>query len=775
MKCKLYLFYDSLLPKENQNYVYEDMDLDSLTSLAYFGEYDTIDNYQVLRPTLDLSIKINKTQLTAFRKIGDGNYSYCLIQWWDENTDYVMSQRWYFVRDILQVAYDTIQLNLHMDVLNSFKLDNNGDFTINPYYMITSRSIIRRLHKDRIKDLYRGLSGYFFKPVIDRFPEGINPILFKERESLIQGDNQTWYLVYMNANEPASSGDKQADYVNPVRTLIMNDRGYVLNIQTQTATTIRIEPQDQTHVIPKLNNREEVLIVSYPMCDTSHHIDIGGTSYTLTPKGSSSGYQMLFLRRKNNSDQQFHAYALKVKDDGSAGASADLGLVSYADFYGVQYCGLAVLISFGSVANLVSCYTPYNLTTPFLIGSGVVSTTIQKTGGQISSIDRTDAKLIKICCLPYCPFEELESSTFDSLPSIFVWNDSFSCLELKSTANVEFKRYLEMNQLVFQQESFRSNYVNFNTTLTNRQIVYETKLLNSEFSYIKFVYDSYTKIFKSELYDDTAESEYKATYVVSPNISSHFLVQFNDYQTIMGEEDYDNILLVDKDNELPLFNNAYLNYLRTGYKYDVENKDKNSIARGVGIALTTIGSIASFLSSGVTSGVGIASGISLATATASQIVGAVNTAKQSDQAIQNKLLQTAHQSTSLSSQSDYSLMKEYTYNKFKTETWVCSDIMKEALYNLFYFCGYATYQYAPNTPEDLYTLIHSRKLFNFIQADIELQNPSMFDKDIANEIIQKWGEGITFIHKNNFGNNEVKDKWITPTELKENIETSQLS
>ena len=774
MKCKLYLFIDSLLPKENQNYVYEEMTLDSLTSIAEFGVYDTIDNFQVLRPTLDLSIKINKTQLTAFRKIGDSNYSYCLIQWWDENVDYVLSQRWYFVRDILQVAYDTIQLNLHMDVLNSFKLDNNGDFTINPYYMITSKSIIRRLHKDRIKDLTRTLQGDRFRLVIDRFPEGINPILFKQQEeTILTGDYQSWYLVYMNANTPASSSDTAPHYINPVRMMVCSDRGYSLNIQQQQATTKRISATDTS--IPKITNQEEVIFISYPMCDSTHSIQVGASSYSLSSLGGAT-YQMILLRRQTNSSQTFKVYGVKMNTSRVVTASDSLGEVAYVDITGVQYGYYIGVLIFNPVlfTYMYDKYASYGK--PFYIGSGIVATSVTELGGQIDSLDRTDPKLIKICCLPYCPYDFLDGvNSIPAIPEGFVWNNDFHCLEISSTQGLSLQRELLCEFVVFQQYSYRTSHNDYSTTLVNRQNVFESKIYNSEFSYRKFVYDSFTKIFKSELYDDTAETNRTMTYTISPNISSHFLLQFNDYVTTKGEEDYDNILLVDRDSELPLFNNAYLNYLRTGYKFDLENKDRNNTSRAIGIALTSIGSIVSFISSGVTGGIGVASGISLATATASQIVGAVNSAKQSDEAIQNKLVQTANQSTSVSSTSDFSLMKEYTQNKGKLETWECSDIMKQAILDLFYFYGYATYQYAPNTPEDLYTLLHTRQLFNFIQADVELQNPSMFDKDIANEIIQKWGEGITFIHKNNFGNNEVKDKWVTPQEQKENIETSQLS
>ena len=318
-----------------------------------------------------------------------------------------------------------------------------------------------------------------------------------------------------------------------------------------------------------------------------------------------------------------------------------------------------------------------------------------------------------------------------------------------------------------------SNHPSFLTSTMNRDIGFETKLLHSEFYYKKLVYDSYFKIFRQELYDTTAEYNGTMTYAVASNLSSSFLLTFDDYVTNISDESYDNILLVDRVNELPLFNNAYINYLRTGFKYDVESNQRQNNQRILGIAFTTIGSVASFVSTAVTGGVGVASGIALATSSASQITGAIASAKQADQNIQARLVQASNQATSVSGASDFSLMKEYTTNQCKLEVWEVSDTMKEALYNLFYFCGYNTYMYAPS-PSDLWDLVHSRQLFNFIQADIELYDPSQFNEDIANEIIKKWGEGITFVHRNAFDETKIDGVWVVPTQLQENIEVSQL-
>ena len=54
------------------------------------------------------------------------------------------------------------------------------------------------------------------------------------------------------------------------------------------------------------------------------------------------------------------------------------------------------------------------------------------------------------------------------------------------------------------------------------------------------------------------------------------------------QEDYDRLIYVNRNNEVSTYDNAYLNYIRTGYNYDVKNKNRNIASSILGM-LTGVG------------------------------------------------------------------------------------------------------------------------------------------------------------------------------------------
>ena len=64
--------------------------------------------------------------------------------------------------------------------------------------------------------------------------------------------------------------------------------------------------------------------------------------------------------------------------------------------------------------------------------------------------------------------------------------------------------------------------------------------------------------------------------------------------------------------------------------------------------------------------------------------------------------------------------------------------MKNAMWDLFHYCGYATH-------EQKVPAIDTRLYFNFVQAEIVLKDFT-FNEEIAKRIIEKWNQGVTFMH-----------------------------
>ena len=175
--------------------------------------------------------------------------------------------------------------------------------------------------------------------------------------------------------------------------------------------------------------------------------------------------------------------------------------------------------------------------------------------------------------------------------------------------------------------------------------------------------------------------------------------------------DYDGIINVSRNNEQVLYNSQYINYLRTGYNYDLKSKQRQEVAAGTGIGLSALGTavgIALGLGTNnplVTAGAVISGAISLS----SQLVSYAKSMAEAEQGLERKLLDLQNQRVSVMNADDIDLLNAYSNNRAKLCLYSISDQMKSALYDLFYYCGYSCYeQKIPN--------INTRYWFNFLQC-----------------------------------------------------------
>ena len=245
----------------------------------------------------------------------------------------------------------------------------------------------------------------------------------------------------------------------------------------------------------------------------------------------------------------------------------------------------------------------------------------------------------------------------------------------------------------------------------------------------------------------------KFSFVASTNIASKFLFDFSATFPQKGDQDYSNILIVSRNNEYPIYTNQYINYLRTGYNYDLKAKERQetvgAITTGLGIAggAASIGlSIASMNPAVAVSGI-----IGGVTAITSSLVSNINTSITNTQALEQKQAQLKNQSASVQTSDDLSLLDYYTKcNKAKYVIYKPSEAMEENLYNLFFYTGYKVEKMEkPN--------LQSRLRFNFIQADIDLDmNDVVFNtlnvsKEIIDDYKGRFAIGLTLFH---YYNNE---------------------
>lgn len=561
---------------------------------------------------------------------------------------------------------------------------------------------------------------------VDEYQEGLSTQLFKKNEKTLYDldEDRHWYVVYASANAVTSgASDTEAIYVNPVKTRIYSDDGYTL--VTESAQEINLYAD--SILIPKFNNmpeRIEISIHDQPDNLGEQYIVIGSNTFDFFT------YSAVHVWRKNNSDVTFYKYKWFKRDNTSGEVTTSFESVT---FYGID---------------TVRCYGDgnvfQNIPDPVSIQINSGSNSYSGTSDPWEEIDRSDSRLIKAFVFPYAPCEFLVGKEeFTNLPNGVSFSTD-NVIELSQKIKFNYQKRFEID--VLKDLYIEPSEINA-IAGQSRNKKYESKLYHSDYYQVKFVYDSFSFGFMYENVDcSEVISQYAdidtlyTTYVVSNNVQSKFMFQFDSYILKKSFQDYDNVLTIERNNEKALFNNAYINYIRSGgYSYDTKKASSQNAVNGVTTALTIVGSVGSF-AAGFASGnpMGVAAGVGLAVGAITGIIRSVHTAQEQDRAITQKLMQTHMQATSVQGSEDIDILTAFSGNKAKIVYYELSDIMKQAMWDLFHYCGYATHeQKKPVTTGRLY--------FNFIQAEIIFESYN-FNEDIADDIENKWNEGVTFFH-----------------------------
>lgn len=577
---------------------------------------------------------------------------------------------------------------------------------------------------------------------IYQYQEGIESIIFKNSENQLLDEDETigWYVAFSSANAVVQSDtDTSARYVNPVNVKFYSDVGYTLETSVKTIRRYRATE------VPQVADNEEFIFITKEMLGVDGYIEINGVQYTAS--GIGNNWQECYcLEKVNNNDSTFRRFGLICRTEQFftrqwLDIKVDVPF-EYVDFYGVKsvdmYVGWTLQLS------------QVEKTATIDINSGSSSSTL--TSPEFKGIDLTDPKLIKIINFPYCPNELLVGRyTYDSVPSgMVVGANSF---ELQKAQDNGFSRIIKFNHSPYKDILLNNEYFADISKREERNIIYESKLFHSDYYLPKFVYDSFSFMFRLEDMDEEQAleaffpNEFSVQYVCSGNVQSKFAFIFNDYVCKRELQDYNNVLVVERNNEKALFNNAYINYIRSGgFRFDTKNADMQKMMNGITIPLAGLASGAGVgAMMGATSTPGplkIAGAITGAiVGMATRTITAIHSAQQNDRQIAQKLLSASQQGTNVSTSEDIDILKAYSNNKAKLCFYEVSSYLKNALWDLFHYFGYRCNEYKiPQT--------NTRCNFNFIQADIVFKDFT-FNDDVARDIIAKWNEGVTFMHYDN--------------------------
>lgn len=736
--------------------------------------------------TFDQTILSNFSQkgrgqeFTSFEE--DFNYNYLVAQNVDTYTGISPSQIntrkttrvFYFIVGKRWMSESAIELELEMDVINTL-IDNQFDPNDDKSYLeLSPKTTIQREHKNRWTYADKSFSFDDYKPLIDRYSEGINVPLYKtDEQALVESVylgsfyeiNLVFYLIYRARQNPEEHPD------TPVDVLLCADE----TIYAKGGTTGYSGSRDPKEELGYQN--------AWVVYGGDGNV---GSKLTFTDR---KGEQTIQLTASNQCVLIYKAniYYLEVYASGNPHIIEHYRPKTFYNFRNVYFENV-FYVRKGNVNDV-----EYDEITISDIGNipqdtsfAVLTSNVRI--GTIDDIDRTDPKLLKILALPYRPIYTKWSKVVSSgntywgfdLPKEWGIEDLGTYKLMKRvSSNItkpfssEFFEIRTSDDIFYDPlDKIRSQtIIEFGDTSVKRNIKYETKLLHSDYYLSKFVYDSFIYNFK---YQDinVGSSTFKMNFMVSSTMNSKMMFEFNDTQfvgydgekgLIIDDQDYSNLVYIARNNELPVYNSAFINYIRTGYNYDVKTKNRqlrNDIISGV---ITTTGAIISAVAGGP---VGVAGAVGLGVASATKFYNTISQTAQAEQNIAQKLKSTEMQGLSVIGSDDIDLMSAYAdNNKAKNVRYEVSPKMKKCLYDLFYYCGYiANYQGIPNTK--------TRTWFNFVQAEPVYKYEQNFPQELLEELSKRFREGITYLHKVQITeNNETTNKWDFEQEM-ENWETN---
>ena len=398
----------------------------------------------------------------------------------------------------------------------------------------------------------------------------------------------------------------------------------------------------------------------------------------------------------------------------------------------------------------------------------------------INNFQLTNNKIIKIIKLPYLPAEIIETGIVeedpnqghDGKPYIQLNENDWRANVFTDTGGVHDTPTLFNNKLSISLINDYSVYDDIialnplcNKTLNNvsksltdlrasnlSNIWHEPKLFHSDFYYNKYIYDSFVKVIKNESYlNDLMTLEEYADYkniifYMTSTINSRFMFNFSFLKKFhFNNEDYENILVIQRNNEVTIYNNDYINYIKTGFNYDVKNKNRQEafswFTTGVGLTAGLLSVV--FGSKTIGAGLIASSVLSIASS--------INNTIQLETNMEQKIAQLKNQSSSVYGADDVDLMTNYSKNnKLWVAKYEVSDRMKNALDNLFYYTGYIDdVCEVPN--------VSTRKWFNFLQCEPHFDYVNNISAECLEELINKYKGGVTYLHMNTINNVKTWD------------------
>ena len=679
-----------------------------------------INNFQYIKDinALYTSIKIKFEQDAIFVQ---SKFSYNYLAVFDNINDktnyfFIIGRRW--------TSENCIVLQLKNDVLNNYIY--NGSYKLDEFKTRVNREMQTRLIIYSVNPDYITLERKF-----STIKEGLNPKLYRRElmDEVFDDDvkifNSSFYLVYISKTETG-----EANKI-PVECFLASKSPITLQSYNNGGVLIPLSDMKKGEYYYLLNWYTE----GKSTLQFYYRYTKEQTSGTIPATPPYDMFTLVYL----GNDNKIHVKVLNY----------------YAPGVGDTFTGYSFEIdditSLIASPNVVKMYKTNTLTTKeseilsgeqiALSPSGSYSPVYIQSVYNNHNFKLDDSRLLKIIEIPYSPLTVTENNGnyfFDE--NTWRYDQATGFLKLINLNN-PLERVIKFKTDIFKE--LRMSVTKANLKGSKRFIDYESKLFSSEFYYKKASYDSFSFIFEyenmREIPDDITTMQ--TYYKVTSTINSRFMFRFDDYFLKYAPEDYSNVLVIARNNEVTIYNNAYVNYVRTGYNYDVKARDRSnaqtianfalSLAPTPGLTKTGKFNIAKTIQGVYGNSFSLAQNLN----------STINTIEANNDSFNRKQSEMQAQATSVYGSDDLDLMTAYTKGgKMKLYTYMCTDEVRELVYNLFYFTGYTANRFGlPNT--------NNRAYFDYFSIEPIFKYTGVLTTDLLNELIAKMKEGITVIHR----------------------------
>lgn len=577
---------------------------------------------------------------------------------------------------------------------------------------------------------------------IDYINENINPSLqcgnskgkiIDNTKSLLDCD---WYLLYRNQYDPSDS------LVNPVECYLIpsKDREVDAGIITAgrlTATSLQMSYWYAIGLGDKGYTASTNVSIT---------LDNGTV---LSPSVSTNDQRNVIIKR--NSDNTMTVYVVYGEVASGTGTATKFEGSWQCNY--LTFSSMPITLRYGLTEPTGRSYEIRDKITggAWLVGLlTLTNTTNPAYIDNFKKIDKTDAKNIKLIKIPYAPYD----FTITSNKLVVSSDSNWDYVKLTQTSGSVIYA-LKLNDLNTQLRGTLSLSIVSKNPLFNLKpsistpsinhkrlgINYESKLFNSEFYRPTYVYDSFSYVIQLEKLDIdyyTSSRDLTVYFDMTKTINSRFMFTFDSLEFKIAAESYAKYMPIARNNEEVLYNVPYINYVKTGLNYDVKAKNLSNASNWIGAGLSVAGVAASLaLPSAPLKALGVATAlISMAMTTKNAVVSTI----QNEENFQRKQAELKNQTASVAGSDDVDLMSIYAENRLKYLIYEPNEIMKNMLYDLFFYAGYASNRLGlPNH--------NTRYNFDYLEADAVLEKVANIPDDCLEELVNAFKNGVSYIHK----------------------------